>query len=199
MADDDINVERGDQDVGTRGGAAAYAQQGVYARPSERAVSAVEAMPNVRWSSIWAGFVTAFGTQLILMSLVVAILVTVGRGTANPTALGILTAAIAFVALIAGGYVTGRMAMAGSTGGVLHALFLWGLIVTLGTLATAIGATNVLSGTLGTAAGGITRSASVGTAWWVFITIAAALIGTLIGGSAGGSMSDRVNPDQRNV
>ncbi len=195
--DDEINVEK-NEDAGRRGGAASYAQGGAYVAPTERAVQAVIELGNVRWGAIWAGFVLAFGVQLILESLVIAILITVGRGAANATALGILTAAVAFVALISGGWVTGRMAKAGSAGGVMHAALLWGLMVTLATVAVAFGATSILGSfmsTAGPAAAG-TRHISVSAAWWWFISIAVALIGTLIGGQIGGSRSENIEPTQ---
>ena len=174
-----------EQEAGTRGGVAhAYA-------PSYIAERETMMLGRVRWGAVWAGFVLAFGVQLILESLVVAILMTAGRGVVNTTALGILTIVVTIVALFAGGWAASRLARLGTNAGIWHAVWLWGLFVTIGSAVIAFGATNVLSATFGTtAATGATRTATVAASWWYFITIVAALVGTLFGGLVGGAGSE---------
>jgi hypothetical protein len=155
---------------------------------------------RVRWSAVWAGMVVAFGTQLVLSALILAVALgsSANRG-ASPqpfSSAGIWTAIAALIALFLGGWTAARLAgVAGRLNGVWNGIVVWALALTLGTLAASLGVSGVLGYTgmgPGTPMGGATggrltemmTSASNG-AWWFFIGALVALIAAALGGLVG--------------
>jgi hypothetical protein len=90
---------------------------------------------RVRWGAIWAGLVTAIATFLLLTTAAVAIGAQVldARDTEQAgMAGGIVSAVIALLAFLAGGFVAGRTAgVVGRGYGALNGFLVWALGVVL--------------------------------------------------------------------
>jgi len=189
--DDEIEREQ-EAEAGLKGGAAAAYMPEARVVPAEREIALAG---NIRWRSVWAGFVTAFGVQLLLGSLVFAIVYGVASrtgGVPSVNALGIWTAAIAFVAYYLAGmiaasnpYVQSRMSA------ISHSIVTWGLLLTLGTVAAVFGVRAVLGYSaglpaapiVGPAGRALVQIANAGLAgtWWFFIGAVVSLIGAMLG------------------
>lgn len=102
---------------------------------------------RVSWISVFAGVMTAYGTFILVLALVAAVLRAAGIDvdyTADDwrqigTGAGLVMAGVLFVAYLFGGYVTGRMARrAGVTNGVL--VFVAGVLLAIaaGAVVTAL-------------------------------------------------------------
>ena len=108
----------------------------------------VEPKDLVRWGPILAGLLTALGMFLLLSMLALAVglnTVSVGSGQADDAALGggIVTAILALLSFLVGGYVAGRTAAAVPTawGGALQVFLVWalGLLLILALAAFGLG------------------------------------------------------------
>jgi hypothetical protein len=90
---------------------------------------------RVRWGAIWAGLVTAIATFLLLSTAAVAIgaqVLDVRDTDQAGMAGGIVSAVIALLAFLAGGFVAGRTAgVVGRGYGALNGFLVWGLGVVL--------------------------------------------------------------------
>ena len=90
---------------------------------------------RVRWGAIWAGLVTALATFLLLTTAAIAIgaqAVDAGATDENAMAGGIVSAVIALLAFMAGGFVAGRTAgVVGRGYGALNGFLVWALGVVL--------------------------------------------------------------------
>jgi hypothetical protein len=91
---------------------------------------------RVRWGAIWAGLITALGTFLLLTTAAVAIgAVAVDAGADGESASmasGIVSAVIALLAFLVGGFVAGRTAgVIGRGYGALNGFLVWALGVML--------------------------------------------------------------------
>lgn len=134
---------------------------------------------NFHWSSILAGTAVALGTLLLLYSLGAAIgmLVAGERPPAQrigPWA-GIVAVVAPIIALLIGGFVTGRAdAIESRASGALHGAVVWGLSVVIGSL---------LIGTVATF--GITQTRAeipVGYSWALFGSFLLSLLAAMSGG-----------------
>ncbi|MDQ3484181.1 MAG: permease [Actinomycetota bacterium] len=110
---------------------------------------------RVRWGPIWAGLLTAIATFLLLSTAAVAIgaqAVSGGAdGDAAGTAGGIVTAIIALLAFLAGGFVAGRTAgVVGRGYGALNGFLVWalGIVLILALAAMGLGSLFGASGDL---------------------------------------------------
>lgn len=185
-------AEREEEMQGRRGGSA---------EPYVRPPYAVEGRPEsahwftdrVRWSSVWAGLVVAFATQLVLASLVFAIVASATPGVApDPGAVGLWTAIMALIALFLGGWTAARLAgITGRWNGIWNGVVVWALALTLGSVAAALGIGGVLgytgmpiTGAAQQQLGQIMGTAITG-AWWFFIGAILALLAAALGGLAG--------------
>lgn len=90
---------------------------------------------RVRWGAIWAGLVTAIATFLLLTTAAVAVgaqVLDAGDTQQAGMAGGIVSAIIALLAFLAGGFVAGRTAgVAGRGYGALNGFLVWALGVML--------------------------------------------------------------------
>jgi hypothetical protein len=90
---------------------------------------------RVRWGAIWAGLVTAIATFLLLTTAAVAIgaqVLDARDGDQAGMAGGIVSAVIALLAFLAGGFVAGRTAgVIGRGYGALNGFLVWALGVVL--------------------------------------------------------------------
>ena len=109
----------------------------------------VEPKDLVRWGPVLAGLLTALGIFLLFSTLALAIglnTVNVGSGQADEAAAGggIITAILALLSFLVGGYVAGRTAAAVPTawGGALQGFLVWalGLLLILALAAMGLGA-----------------------------------------------------------
>jgi hypothetical protein len=93
-------------------------------------------LDRVRWGAIWAGLLTAIGTFLLLTTAAVAIgaqaIDSGASGDDAGMAGGIVSAVIALLAFLAGGYVAGKTAgVIGRGYGALNGFLVWALGVVL--------------------------------------------------------------------
>ena len=93
-------------------------------------------LDRVRWGAIWAGLLTALGTFLLLTTAAVAIgaqaIDSGASGEDAGMAGGIVSAIIALIAFLAGGYVAGKTAgVVGRGYGALNGFLVWALGVVL--------------------------------------------------------------------
>ena len=109
----------------------------------------VEPKDLVRWGPVLAGLLTALGLCLLLSTLALAIganTINVGSGQGDEAAAGggIVTAILALLSFLVGGYVAGRTAAAVPTawGGALQGFLVWalGLLLILAMAAMGLGA-----------------------------------------------------------
>jgi len=109
----------------------------------------VEPKDLVRWGPVLAGLLTALGLFLLLSTLALAIginTMNIGSGQADEAAAGggIITAILALLSFLVGGYVAGRTAAATATawGGALQGFLVWalGLLLILALAAMGLGA-----------------------------------------------------------
>jgi hypothetical protein len=93
-------------------------------------------LDRVRWGAIWAGLITAIATLLLLTTAAVAIgaqAVDAGAGGDESGMVGgIVSAVIALLAFLAGGFIAGRTAgVVGRGYGALNGFLVWALGVVL--------------------------------------------------------------------
>ena len=110
---------------------------------------------RVRWGTIWAGLVTAIGVFLLLSAAAVAVGAQVVSGSADADeagmAGGIVSAIIALLAFMVGGYVAARTSgVVGRAYGALNGFLVWGLgmVVVLALAAFGLGSLFGASGDL---------------------------------------------------
>lgn len=174
-------------------------------RPVNVAVGA-ERQDGVRWGPIWAGLLTALTTFLLLELAFYALgWLTLGPGVDDGDSAGLVTGILALVAFFIGGLIAGATAIwKGLFSGLLHGFLVWALGVVAFIALTFFGASALLgsfgdlTNQLGVGPQEIQSSADVSSAeadqaaknaedaaapafWGLFLPLAAAMLGGLIG------------------
>ena len=105
---------------------------------------------SLRWGPIWGGVLTAFGLFLLLTLLAIGLGVQRLGGEDADVVATLTGSAIGLASLVAGGFIAGWSAVAGSTArGVLYGFLVWALWIALIILLAAFGFAQAL-GALGT-------------------------------------------------
>jgi hypothetical protein len=158
----------------------------------------------IRWGPIWGGLLTAVGIFLLLSLLATAIgLSTIELGAsagAISKGAGVVSAILALISFIIGGYVAGRTAgIVSEWNGALNGFLVWALATILFLLLAAIGAGQIFGATnavfsefqrsIGQNINPSQLQSTVQTsAWLTFLGLALAAVGSAIGGWLGVSM-----------
>lgn len=155
---------------------------------------------SIRWGPVWGGLLTAVGIFLLLSLLATAIgLSTIqlgGDAGAISRGAGVVSAILALISFVIGGYVAGRSsAIVNEWNGALNGFLVWALATILFLLLAAMGlgqvfgATNAVFNELQRNVGSISASQLQSTvqtsAWLTFLGLALAAVGAAIGGWLG--------------
>lgn len=197
--DEERNIER-DEEARRRGGAAAYAQTGAFARPAED-VRAFEG--RVWWGPIWAGFLTYMSLWLWFTVIGTAIWLSAASrpATAFGTGYGIWVGISSLVAIFIGAFLMSRLArIINKSTGAWNGVVLWALSFTLLLILTSMGVggmlgmltsqTGVGGGTAGAANNMRTITTAATSAWLFALFQFLALLCAAAGGAAGTRASE---------